>query len=117
MDLFESFIKRLIFTPESVGLHGEKMIVRKLGWVQFCGKRGKILQNIYVPRENGETSEIDVLYITQKGIFVIESKNYSGYIFGLSLIHICLLPGRSPSQRLMHSGQLLFHRFGSRFFR
>ncbi|WP_370863831.1 nuclease-related domain-containing protein [Ruthenibacterium lactatiformans] len=82
MDLFESFIKRLIFTPESVGLHGEKMIVRKLGWVQFCGKRGKILQNIYVPRENGETSEIDVLYITQKGIFVIESKNYSGYIFG-----------------------------------
>ena len=34
MDLFESFIKRLIFTPESVGLHGEKMIVRKLGWVQ-----------------------------------------------------------------------------------
>ena len=41
-----------------------------------------ILRNIYVPKGNGETSEIDLLYITQKGIFVFESKNYSGWIFG-----------------------------------
>ncbi len=34
------------------------------------------------PKENGETTEIDLLYITVKGILVIESKNYSGYIFG-----------------------------------
>ncbi len=41
----------------------------------------KVLRNIYVPY-NGKTSEIDVLLIHEKGIFVFESKNYSGWIFG-----------------------------------
>ncbi len=51
-------------------------------WVNFFGRKGKILRNVYIPKENEETSEIDLLYITQKGIFVFESKNYSGWIFG-----------------------------------
>ena len=42
----------------------------------------KFLFNIYIPKENNETSEIDVLMIHKKGIFVFESKNYSGWIFG-----------------------------------
>ncbi len=41
----------------------------------------KTLHNIYIPYRN-KTSEIDVLLIHEKGIFVIESKNYSGWIFG-----------------------------------
>ena len=41
----------------------------------------KSLHNIYVPYK-GRTSEIDVLLVNKKGIFVIESKNYSGWIFG-----------------------------------
>lgn len=40
-----------------------------------------ILKNIYVPYQ-GRTSEIDLLMIHEKGIFVFESKNYSGWIFG-----------------------------------
>ena len=43
---------------------------------------GKVLQNIYIPQNDEGTTEIDLLYLTQKRIFVIESKNYSGYIFG-----------------------------------
>jgi len=82
MGLLESLIKNLIITPDFIGRKGEKLTAAKLGWVNFCGKRGKLLQNIYVPRGNGETTEIDLLYITQKGLFVIESKNYSGFIFG-----------------------------------
>lgn len=50
--------------------------------MKLFGRNGKVLRNVYVPKNNGETSEIDVLFITQKGIFVIESKNYSGWIFG-----------------------------------
>ena len=42
----------------------------------------KFLFNIYIPKENGETTEIDVLMIGKKGLFVFESKNYSGWIFG-----------------------------------
>ena len=42
----------------------------------------KFLFNLYVPRDNGKTSEIDVIMFHPKGLFVIESKNYSGWIFG-----------------------------------
>lgn len=72
----------LVFDENWVGRFGEKMTERELKLVRFFGRSGKILRNIYVPKDNGETSEVDVVYITQKGIFVIESKNYSGWIFG-----------------------------------
>ena len=64
------------------GKLGELFTAKELKWVQLLGRKGKILRNIYIPKDNGETSEIDVMYITQKGIFVFESKNYSGWIFG-----------------------------------
>jgi hypothetical protein len=71
-----------IFDDELVGRHGEKLTERELKFVRLMGRKGKILRNIYLPKENGETSEVDVVYITQKGIIVFESKNYSGWIFG-----------------------------------
>jgi hypothetical protein len=37
----------------------------------------KTLHNIYLDK-NGSTTEIDVVALTEKGIFVLESKNYSG---------------------------------------
>lgn len=40
-----------------------------------------VLKNVYVPYQ-GKTAEIDLLMIHEKGIFVFESKNYSGWIFG-----------------------------------
>jgi len=42
----------------------------------------RFLFNVYLPTDSGGTSEVDLLMIHQKGIFVIESKNYSGWIFG-----------------------------------
>ena len=41
----------------------------------------KTVHNVYVPHK-GRTSELDVLMVHEKGIFVFESKNYSGWIFG-----------------------------------
>ena len=41
----------------------------------------KVLINLYIPN-GGHTSEIDSILINQYGIFVIESKGYSGWIFG-----------------------------------
>ncbi|MCM1048404.1 MAG: NERD domain-containing protein [Clostridiales bacterium] len=43
---------------------------------------GKFLFNCYLPKDDGTTTEIDVILIHSSGIFVIESKNYSGWIFG-----------------------------------
>lgn len=42
----------------------------------------RILTNVYLPKENGETTEVDLIYIHETGIYVLESKNYSGWIFG-----------------------------------
>lgn len=42
----------------------------------------RILTNVYLPKENGETTEVDIVYIHETGIYVLESKNYSGWIFG-----------------------------------
>jgi len=40
-----------------------------------------VLKNIYIPHE-GKTTEIDLIMVHEKGIFVFESKNYSGTIYG-----------------------------------
>lgn len=71
-----------IFDEKWVGRRGEKLTARELKLVRLLGRKGKILRNAYVPKPDGTTSEIDVLYVTEKGVFVIESKNYGGWIFG-----------------------------------
>ena len=84
-NLFNIFIDAL-FNRENNGTingyYGEHLVQRELNLVKLFGRKGEILRNIYIPKEDGETTEVDVLFITVKGIFVIESKNYSGWIFG-----------------------------------
>lgn len=62
------------------GMQGEYFTYKDLRHMENYG--AKFLFNVYVPKRNGETTEIDVLMICSKGIFVFESKNYSGWIFG-----------------------------------
>lgn len=42
----------------------------------------KLMTNLYVPNEDGTTTEIDLIMLSETGIYVFESKNYSGWIFG-----------------------------------
>ena len=76
-DIFEYFMKD--FEKQLKGIAGESIIQLLLNSPQL-GYR-KILKNIYVPYGN-QTTEIDVVMIHETGIYVIESKNYSGWIFG-----------------------------------
>jgi len=46
------------------------------------GEEHKLLTNVYLPKDDGTTTEIDLIMITATGIYVFESKNYSGWIFG-----------------------------------
>lgn len=62
------------------GKYGEYLIYKNLNEFENVG--AKFLFNAYIPKVNGQTTEIDVLMICRKGIFVFESKNYSGWIFG-----------------------------------
>lgn len=70
------------------------------GFLSACFDKGKSLEmkisrycdhaaapsytiaNPYIETIKQETTEIDVLLLTQKGIFVFEAKNYTGWIFG-----------------------------------
>ena len=56
------------------GTRGEYLIYEHLRYLEDGG--GKFLFNIYLPKRNNETTEIDVLLISPKGLFVFESKNY-----------------------------------------
>lgn len=61
-----------------IGSFGEGLTFMQLEQLECYSK---ILTNVYLPTEDG-TTEVDLLYITNKGIYAIESKNYSGWIFG-----------------------------------
>ena len=63
-----------------LGQHGEYLTYCCLKVFETAG--AKLLFNLYIPKENYETTEIDALMISSKGIYVFESKNYSGWIFG-----------------------------------
>ena len=81
-DLLDRLVDTIYEACSGDGKRGERLTEKELNLVKFLGRDGEVLRNVYVPTDKGETSEIDVLFITQKGIFVIESKNYSGWIFG-----------------------------------
>ena len=42
----------------------------------------RFLFNLYIPEGENGTTEIEMLMLSAKGLFVFESKNYSGWIFG-----------------------------------
>ena len=75
--MFNYFMKE--FEKNLKGIAGESIIQLLLNNTQL-GYR-KILRNLYVPYK-GKTTEIDVVMLHETGIYVIESKNYSGWIFG-----------------------------------
>ena len=71
-----------IFDQSFTGKMGETLTQMELGLSRLFGIRGKTLRNLYVPKADNGTTEIDLLFLTKKGLVVIESKNYSGWIFG-----------------------------------
>lgn len=68
------------FVLRDTGRCGEYLTYRALRHYEQQGAR--FLFNLYVPKGNGETTEVDVVMINPKGLFVFESKNFSGWIFG-----------------------------------
>lgn len=70
-----SFLK----TIGDKGIYGEFITFTYLEKIKGYNK---IMANLYLPKKDGSTTEIDLLMITETGIYVIESKNYSGWIFG-----------------------------------
>lgn len=67
-------------TMEDKGRFGEYQIYRRLA--AYEKKDAGFLFNCYLPKRSGETTEVDVIMLHTSGIYVFESKNYSGQVFG-----------------------------------
>lgn len=61
------------------GKIGERFVVAKLK--KGLGSEYCILNDIYLPLSDGRTTQVDHIVVSSFGVFVIETKNYSGWIF------------------------------------
>lgn len=79
---YEDVVGTIPTAAEMVGKLGEDAVSRAV-WAacQFDKRHYKILRNVYVPTIDGY-SEIDVLLLHETGIYVFESKNLSGSVYG-----------------------------------
>lgn len=73
---FVSFLRN----PKGKGWLGELLIRFLIGTTKYGEKY--VINNLIVADENGHTSQIDHIVINRGGIYVIETKNYSGRIYG-----------------------------------
>ncbi|MEL6672807.1 MAG: NERD domain-containing protein [Bacteroidota bacterium] len=67
------------FASEILGYIGEKKVAFRLWFLS--SKRFKVIHNILLPYED-KSSQIDHVVVSLYGIFVIETKNYRGWIHG-----------------------------------
>jgi hypothetical protein len=71
----------LLKSPKVIGLLGEKgvqyRLVKSLDSSQYT-----IMHDVYLPNEKNGTTQIDLLILSEFGVFVVEVKNYTGWIVG-----------------------------------
>lgn len=65
--------------PARIGAHGEKLVSKRLR--RGLPQEYLILDDVFLPLPDGTTTQIDHVVISQFGVFVIETKTYSGWIF------------------------------------
>ena len=66
-------------SPTKKGKRGEKRVADLLSL--RLPDEYKVLNDIYLLKENGDTAQIDHIVVSPYGVFVIETKNYSGWIY------------------------------------
>lgn len=70
-------LKRL---AQSIGERGEKYVARALG--DTVEGEQYIINNLLFQDSEGHSCQIDHILINKNGIWVVETKNYAGYIYG-----------------------------------
>ena len=71
--------KAILKSPKFKGIKGENKVKKKLG--NSISNQKYVLNDIII-KEGENTSQIDHVVINKFGIFVIETKNYAGQIYG-----------------------------------
>ena len=67
------------FYPQIKGYIGEKRVHKRL---LSLGGNVHVFHDVYIEIEEGHITQIDHIVVSNKGIFIIETKNYTGWIFG-----------------------------------
>ena len=67
-------------SPTAIGRKGESKVESKLGWKLDSSEYHRF-HDLQLPSGYGST-QIDHVVVSRYGVFVIETKNYSGWIFG-----------------------------------
>ncbi len=73
------FILKKTLKPKIKGSVGEFKVNTRLN---FLGSNYIVMKDLILNSSNGYTSQIDEIVLSEYGIFVIETKNYKGWIFG-----------------------------------
>ncbi|MBP5284656.1 MAG: NERD domain-containing protein [Kiritimatiellae bacterium] len=67
---------------EEIGRAGEIRLSRLLA-AELGDFNYQIVDNVYLPLNDGTTTQIDHIVVSKFGVFVVETKNYKGWIFGV----------------------------------
>ena len=70
----------LLSSPAMKGRIGEFEVKRYLN--KLDAEEYTVLHDVLLPTAKGKTSQLDHLVISKAGVFVIETKNYRGWIYG-----------------------------------
>ena len=70
-------------TREKRGSIGEEDVIIALAYISRRRKlHYKIIRDLNIQSSSGKKAQIDLVYINNQGIFIIEVKNWTGYVMG-----------------------------------
>ena len=75
-----AIIGKKTYSPESKGERGENRVAKILG--DTISGEQYVINDLLFQDENGQSCQIDHIFINKFGIWVIETKNYTGNIYG-----------------------------------
>ncbi|MEK4131125.1 NERD domain-containing protein [Solibacillus sp. FSL W8-0474] len=76
---FVAFIVFIAYLIQPKGAVGERRVSKLL---ESLGEEAMIFNDLYIPKKDGEMTQVDHVLLSAYGLFVIETKNYKGWIFG-----------------------------------
>lgn len=95
-------VKRVLKRPTVKGIIGEAAL-NWAGLSRLDPSRYKVLKNVFIPSIAGDgMTELDHVVLSAHGIFVIETKNYSGWIFGGEHDHKWTRTGHGKKQQFLN---------------
>ena len=77
--LFTGIFADITGSPTLRGSEGEQIVASSLA--KLPPKEYSVYENLLLPTSRGDTTQIDHVVFSRYGIFVIEVKNYGGWIF------------------------------------